>query len=533
MIVIGGCRQKSEPKTLPKERHFAIAAGEPQFLDPNILSESSGRKICDQMFQPLVTVAPWTDQPVPGAAERWTVSEDGKTYTFYLRKGLKWSDGVPLDARDFLYSWNRAMNPETGSRNASQYWNIIGARAYNKGETTDFNTVGLKLLDNHTLQIELVGPAPYFVDLLTYVVFSPTPRHAIEKHGKNWTRPENIVVNGPFKMVEWKVRDRISMARNPEYWDKEHVWLDKVTFFATESEVMAQDWYEAGKVHWTPGLVPVEQIKKLLRSGRSDYHIIPVDCVYYYIYNVEAPPFDDVRVRRAFNMALDKGLLVRQVLGQGQEPASHLVPPHYAGIRGYPGVQGDPFDPARARELLAEAGYGPTGKPLPPVTLIYNTYEAHRLIAEFYQRSIKTHLGIDIQINNMEWKTLLGVVHGHQYQIARTSWCADFPDPEDYLKIFHSQGENNYSQFKDPAYDKLLGELKRAPNLAERNRISLLLETMLNHAAPISTFYYYTRGYMLREWVRGIEADLLDRYQFQHIWFGGKDEPRPKEIRTQ
>lgn len=523
------CGHDVDPAAVPAHRVFAIAEAGAEHIDPNLATESVGTRVARQLFEGLVAIEPGNPLPVPAGAVSWETSADGKTWTFSLRKEARWSDGTPVTSADYMYSAERVLHPSTQSRNAMQLWIVEGAKAYNTGETTDFGTVGVDAPDAHTIRYRLVGPAPYFLHLLTYVAYSPVPRQAIEPHGKQWTRPQNIVVNGAFTLTRWKLREVLRMERNESYWGAAEVWLDAIELLETENENMGHDWYERGKVHWTPGIVPVEKTRGLLRAGRADYHIDPVLCTYFYTFNTRAPPFDDVRVRRAFNMAFDKGLLVRDVLGQGQNPATHLVPPHFSQSLGFTSPEGDPFDPARARELLADAGYGPGGKDFPPVTIIYNTYEAHRMMAEFFQRSVQTHLGVEVAINNMEWKTLLQTLHAGEFQLGRSSWCADYPDPENFLTVLHSEGENNYGNYQSAEYDALLSRLQRAETQQARNQLAHEAESMLNRDVPLMNFYHYTRGYMLRGFVRGFEQELQDIHYLKYIWFGepGTEKPAP------
>ena len=519
-------RGTKTPVVLPLERVFKVGEGQVEYIDPNLISESAGNRVGTQMFETLVQPSAEGQDIVPAQAESWTRSDDGTTWLFTLREGIQWSDGTPITSKDYLYSYERGLNPKTQSRSAQLFWNIKGAKKYNKGTSQDFSTVGIKALDARRLQFTLTSPAPYFLDLLAYVAFAPTPKHAIEAHGTKWTRPENIVVNGPFKMTLWKQGDRIEMKRNERYWDAKNVWLDGLVFYETNNENMAHDWYESGKLHWTPGLVPVEVTPELRKSGRSDYYVNDVLCVYYYVFNVREPPFDNVKVRRAFNMAFDKGQLVRQVLGQGQRPASHLVHPYLGKRRGYPEIRGDSFNPEKAKRLLAEAGY-PDGKGLPELTLTYNTYEGHRLIAEFFQQCLKRHLGIEVSINNMEWKSLLQSLHSGEFQLSRASWCADFPDPENYLAVFHSEGENNYPGYSNSEFDELIERLQKTGEQKERNRLTAKAEAILNRDLPLLPMYFYSRVYMLKDFVRGFEPDPMDHYRLHYLWFGQPGDPKP------
>ncbi len=512
---------------IPKHREFAMAEIQAEFLDPNLVGESSGRRIASAMFEQLVVFAPGNPKPVPAQAESWTIEDDGRVYVFKLRKDAKWTDGKAITSADWMYSMERALNPKTVSRNAHTLWVIKNAQAYNKGDLTDFSQVGVSAPDAHTLRFELTASAPYFLDLLTYIAYSPTPKHAIDKHGKQWTRPENIVSNGPFEMKVWKQGDRIEMVKSDTYWDKDNVWLEKFVFYLTNSVETAHNWYEKGRVHWTPGLIPTERVKELLGSGRPDFRIDPILCTYYYVFNVKRAPFDDPKVRHAFNLALDKARLTRQVLGMGQKPASHLVPPHFKERLGYGAVRGDGYDPEKARAMLKEAGYGEGGRPFPETIVIYNTNEGHRSIAEFFQRSIKANLGVDVKIQNMEWKTLLKSAHSHDFQIARTSWCADFPDPENFVSVFHSAGENNYSDYENAELDAIIDELRKTGDQTKRNALAAKGEQILNRDQPMLPFYFYTRGYMIKPWVRGLEPNIMDHHAMKYIWFGAPGDTKP------
>jgi len=531
LLFCGACKGKhSEPPAtpqsvdsphndVPSQRIFTYVDVDPESIDPNLVAEGAGTRIASQLFEPLLIIAPDNGTPKPGHATHWEVHENGRRYTFHLRKNARWSDGKKLTSADFLYSWERALNPKTKSRNAEQYWVIQGAKAYNKGDSTDFSTVGVKALDEYRLSIVLASPVPYFLDLMTYVIFSPVPRHAIEKFGNRWTRPEHFVGNGAFKLTEFKHRDRVAMKKNDSYWGASEVWLDQVIGYMTESEKNAFDWYERGKVMWTPGVVPAEKVKELKKSNRPDYRIDPILCIYYYVINTEKPPLNNPLVRRAINMAIDKGRIARQVLGQGQKPALHLVPPMFSELRQFHSPLGASFDPAQARQLLKEAGYGPGLKPLPDVTVVYNTMEGHRLIAEFVQRSLRTNLNINVKINNMEWRSLLPKLQKGDFEIGRSGWCADFPDPQDFLQVFHSSSENNYSQYKNPKYDDVIDKLRLTSNQKRRNELSYQAESIINAEVPVLPLYFYTRGQMLRTYVRGMNPQIQGRYLFKRIQF--------------
>lgn len=508
---------------IPNDGIFRWVEGNPEFLDPNKISESSGSAIGGQLFETLLVTPPGNAPPVPGQAERFEVSEDGRTYTFHLREGLVWSDGEPITAETFRGSWLRGLDPETASKNAEQLWYIAGAEDYNNARTTDPNTVAIKAINERTLEVTLTNPTPYFPDLVTYIAYAPVPLHTIAEHGAQWTRVETMVVNGPFKIVEWLPRDRIVLEKNPRYWDAENVALEGSLIYSSDSESRNITLYQTGQVHWIKPLGS-DRIREFLESGRSDLRIDEQMCTYYYVINTREPPFDDVRVRRAFNMAVNKERLTSHTLSSFQKPASNLLSDMFRATIGYIPVPGDPYDPDRARELLAEAGY-PNGRGLPRVDLVYNTFESHRLIAEFVARNMHEALGVQLEVSNMEWKSLLKRVHAGEYRLARTAWCADYPDPFTFLGTFHSDSQNNYPGYFNPAYDALLARIRAETDRVERNALICAAEMALNRDVPIIPLYFYTRSYLLRPEVRGFEAQYSDQHYLK--WISLEEAPTP------
>jgi len=379
-----------------KERSFSFTIGEPEFIDPNMIAESEGSRIATQLFEGLLNVAADGIEIVPGVARSWSTSPDGKTVTFVLREDACWSDGTRITAEDFIYSWKRALSPETQSPAVQNFWPILGAKAFSKGDRRSFSSVGVHATSPYVLMVELENPTPFFTTLVSSATFAPIPRHRVEKHGSKWTRPEHIVSNGPFKLTHWRHREYIKMSKNPRYWNKDNVWIEKIVAYHSEDKRMSFRWYENGKVDWLPhGNISADQANILIQQNRADLVIDPLLCVYNYIFNMNRPPFDDVNVRRAFNMALDKGKIVRQVTGTNQRPAGTFVPTYMTDAGLHPGVRGEAFDPGKAKELLAASRYGEhaSSQTMPKIELIYNTDEMHRRIAEFAQQSWQTYLG--------------------------------------------------------------------------------------------------------------------------------------------
>ena len=508
---------------IPDDNLFRWVEANPEYLDPNKISEASGTAIASQMFEPLLALAPGNTPPRPGQAERYEVSPDGRTYTFHLRPGLVWSDGTPITAETFRRSWLRGLDPALASTNAAQLWYISGAEAYSTGVVTDPNTVAIRAVDDLTLAVDLVAPTPFFPDLVTYIAYAPVPLHTVERWGDHWTRPEHIVTNGPFVMTEWNPRERIVLKKNPRYWDAAKVALAGSVIQVSDSEARNTLLYDTGQAHWI-NPIPLSSIQEWIASGRSDLHIDQQMCTYYYVFNTRRAPFDDRRVRLAFDMAVDKTALTRDVLASFQPAASSLLPDMFQATLGYASVPGPQHDLPGARALLAEAGY-PGARGLPDVNLVYNTFEAHKLIAEFVARDLRGSLGVDLEVANLEWKSLLKLVLAGDFQIARTSWCADYPDPLTFLAVFHSDSPNNYPGYTNPAYDALLDRIRNEPDTTERAALLCAAEKTLNRDVPILPLYFYTRSYLLRPEVRGFSPQYSDRHYLKWVSLAPAEAP--------
>ena len=514
-VVFHGRREAPRYAT-PNPKEFNFTEGDPHYLDPNKIHESAGTTIGMQLFETLYVPAPGNAPPLPGAAESHTVSEDGKTYTFKLRKGLVWSDGTPLTARDFEYSWFRALDPKTESQTVFLHWLFIkGAKAFYEAEVKDRSTVGIRALDDHTLQVELTAPAPFFVDVVTYVAFAPVPKHVIDKHDKHWIEPKNIVVSGAYTMTVWQERDRIVLEKNPSYWDAANVQIEKSTIYMSNNESKNMVLYKTGKVD-AARQIGNDKIKKFIEEGREDLWIAEIMCTYYYVIRAPKPPFDSQLLRRAVNMSIDKERMTKHILAAFQQPATSIVPPMFEATLGYVSPYGDEFNPTKARQLLAQAGF-PRGYGLGEIEIVYNTYEGHRLIAEFVQRNLQENLGVKVIVNNMEWKSLLDKVKLGDFQIARTSWCADYPDPTTFLEVLRGDGPSNYAKYQNPHDDALLDRVQMEPDARRRNVLMCAAEKALTRDVPLMPFYYYTRGYLLAPYVKGYEPQFLDHHLLKYI----------------
>jgi oligopeptide transport system substrate-binding protein len=490
---------------------FAFNNGaEPETLDPALMTGVPEHNLAMSLFEGLVTYHPKTLLPAPGVAKSWTISKDRRTYTFHLRKSV-WSNGDPVTAKDFVYSWRRVLEPKTAAEYAYQLWHIENARAFTKGKLADFSKVGIRAPDAHTLTVTLEHPTAYFLGLTAFETFMPVHRGCVEKHGERWTRAENIVSNGPFVLDKWMPQDRILMKRNPRYWDVKNVKLDGVAAFAITNQNTALMRYRTGDLHWISSL-PLPLVPKLRK--RADYHKTPYLGVYFYRFNCTRKPFNDSRVRKAFNLALDKAALCTYVLHGQYEPATSFVPPM---IPPYKSPKGPAYDPKRAAGLLAKAGY-PGGRGFPRVTLLYNTSKQHEKIAVVAQNMWKKNLGVRVTLINQEWKVYLNTLQKIDYDVARSAWIGDYMDPNTFLDMFVTGGGNNRTGWSSKRYDKLIGAAAGEPDTAKRLALFREAEALLiKRELPIMPVYFYSNLSLRRASVRGFHPNPRDLHPCKYI----------------
>lgn len=376
---------------------------------------------------------------------------------------------------------------------------------------SDPELLGLSAPDPFTLVVRLKSVAPYFLQLTSHTTLRSVPKQAWEAHGARWTRVENIVTSGPFLLKEHVVRDKFVLEKNPKWWGVEELKLDRVIAYSIDNFNTSANLYRAGYTDLVVANdLPVSFLPLL--QDKEDFNSSPALSVYLYRFNTDQPPFDDVRVRQALALAINKDDIV-QVRKVGELPATHLVPP---GLPGYEGPEGLPFDPERARALLAEAGY-PDGAGFPPFTILYNTQESHKLVAAVIQAQWKEHLGIEVELENREWKTYLKAVSSSDYQVARGGWIGDYLDPTTFLDMWIQDGGNNNTGWGDPAYDALLTQAANEPDVAERARILGDAEAMLNEQVPFIPLYWYVWYDLTQPDVQGIHPNLLDQHPLRFV----------------
>jgi oligopeptide transport system substrate-binding protein len=502
------------------ETVFRVANGsEPQSLDPHMISGTVEHRIYQALFEGLMIASPATGNPVYGMAESYTVSADQKTYTFKLRKGLKWSDGVPITARTVYDSWIRNLDPNTGSQYASLLTDVIaGAAAYNAGKGP-VTGVQIKYLDLETFQFTCLAPAPYAVAMLTHYAFAVVPTHVIKSKGADWTLPENWVSNGPFVLKEHTPNDKIVVVKNANYWDAKNVKLDQIVFYASDDYATTYKMYLNGEVDWNCNPPPTDKVAEAKARAQKDFSIAPTLGTYWYEFNIQKAPFNDVRVRKAFTMVGSRQEMADKITQSGQVPASALTP----AFAGYTPPKGYAENEETAKKLLADAGY-PGGKGFPKVTLLYNTSSTHKKIAEYWQQRFEQVLGVKIEIVNQEWATYLetrkdGKMGG--FDMARAAWIADYQDPYNFLFMFKSDNVDfNDARWNNPKYDELVAKGNSMPAGAERNAVFSQAEKILiEDDCILMPIYWYVSQNMidLNKW-GGWSNNLLDSHAYKFIY---------------
>ncbi len=486
---------------------------EPETIDPALVSGQPDGRLARALFEGLATSDPRTLEPHPGQAARWETSADGLTWTFHLRPGLVWSDGVPLTALDFVWSWLRVLSPATAARNAGLLYAIAGAEGFNRGAVTDPSHVGLAAPDDTTLVVRLASPVPYLLQLAAYPTWLPVPRHAVERWGARWTRPGHLVSNGAFVLERWRQNDRFELVRNPRYRGAARVRLDRIVAYSVDDLSTSSNLYQSGRIDWnTSGYVPSPFVPHL--RDKADFRSAPFQAVYFYSMNVTRRPFDDVRVRRALNLAVDREAIARDLLKGTRAPWGRLTP------QGYPGYPAPPplgHDPARAREALAQAGF-PGGRGFPRISILFSTSEDHRRIAEAVQAMWTKELGIPVELRNMEWGSTLQAMTTLQYDVARRSWIGDYLDPGTFLEIMRGGDGNNRTGWSDARYDRLLLAARGEADPAARLRLLGRAEALLLADGPVIPIYHYSTVELVKPYVRGIWSNALDTHPLEEVW---------------
>lgn len=510
-LVCTACERNDRSIPGGADNHFRVnLATEPPSLDWSLATDHVSFNVITNLMVGL-TEFDKKLKPAPVIAKSWDILEGGRKYVFHLRDDVQWSDGQKVRAQDFEYSWKRLLDPKTASQYAYILFDIENAQEYNEGKLTDASTVGVQAQDDLTLVVRLRQPASYFLTLTTFEVTFPQRQDIVEKFPSSWTEPANIVTNGPFLLSSWRHEDAIELRANPNFFRGKPP-MEKVTMFMINEKTTALAMYEQGQLDFMDDeSVPTLEKKRL--SSQRGFKRVPQLRGEFYGFATDRKPFDDPRVRMAFAMAIDRNVFP-QLLQGAEKPASSWIPP---GMLAHNERIGVSFNPPEARRILREAGY-PDGKGFPRVVLGYNTREDRKLVAEAIQGMWQRNLGVVVTLENQEYKVYLQKLQNDPFPVFRDGWGADYPDPDNFMKLFTSTSGNNHTRWKNPRYDRLLEQAARELDSKKRVRLydeaqKILCETEL----PIVPLYWTTETTLLNPRFTGLELNSMARIDLRNV----------------
>lgn len=519
--LLASCAKRETPVDVGNREqilHCGIGS-EPKDLDPQTTTGNPESQVQDSLFEGLTAWHPDHTDPIPGCAASWDISPDATVYTFHIRPDANWSNGDPVTAADFIFAYQRILSPALSAPYAYMHYCIKNGEAYNKGELADFSKVGLKAIDTKTLQITLKAPTPYFLRLVRYRSWYPVHPPTILAFGKiddrstKWTRAGNLVGNGAFTLASWEPNRKVVVEKSLTYWDTDTTRLNEIHFYPIDDMNAEEYAFRTGQLHVTQE-TPAERIKYYKENSPELIRLNPFLGTYFYELNTQRPPLDDVRVRRALALALDREMIVKYVCKAGEPAAYCLTPPDTAG---YTAEAQIPFDPELARKLLAESGY-PNGEGFPKIEILYNTHKGHMRIAEVIQQIWKDNLNIHVDLINMEWKTYLSEKKSHKYDVARASWIGDYTDPSTFLELFITGGGNNDSAWSNQQYDELIRQASLEQDSEKRMEFFQQAEKILLDEAPLIPIYFYRNKSLVRPSVKNWKPNPLDRHPYKYVY---------------
>ena len=523
-LVVAGltsCRRESKVDVATREKILLLGnGGEPKALDPHIVSSVGDSNILRATFEGLVTYHPENDMlHEPGVAERWEANADFSEWRFFLRENAKWSNGDPVTAHDFVYSFNRILHPKMAGPYASMLYFLKNGEAFNKGKIEDFSQVGVKAINDFELLCTLESPAPYFPDVVKHTTWLPVHKATIEKFGAmtdsytEWQKPGNQVSNGAFMLTEWRINDQIKVRRNPHYWDAANVKPNGINFYPIDNNFTEEKAFRNGLIHYTY-TTPENLIEGYRNQENTPLRIETYNGSYFFRCNVTRPPTDNADFRRALAYAVNREIIVKYVTRGGQQPAYGFTPPSEGG---YDPPNVISYDPDKAREYLKKAGYA-SGAEVPEFSIIINTSEAHKSIAVAIQDMWKKTLGIEkVKIENQEWKVFQQTVLDLKYDASRAGWIGDYVDPNTFLSMWTTGDSNNNTGWSNSDYDRLMKESALISETAKRYEKMAEAEAILLDQVPVLPLYWYTRVYLLHPDVKNWHPLLLDNHPYKHI----------------
>ncbi len=523
LFIVASCSESVNPvdSGLENQIYHHGNGSEPQGLDPHIVTGVPEHHILISLCEGLTIPNPNPNDMngyMAGTAESWSISDDGTEYIFNINKNAKWSNGEPVTADDFVWSWKRILTASLGSQYPDMLYYLEGAYEYHNGLIDDFDQVGVKSIDEHTLQVNLKNPTPFFLGLLSHYSTWPVHKDTVLKFGDiddrngEWTRPGNFVCNGPFQLKTWELNNKIVVEKNPHYYDASMVRLNEIHYYPV-SNVMTEDrMFRAGQLHLTSTL-PSQKCPIYIEEN-PNLRIDPYMGTYFYRINTENEVLKDIKVRKALAYSIDRQLLVDKVTKCGQIPAYSFTPP---GTNGYQPTTEIPFDPVLAKSLLEEAGFS-NENPFPKLEILFNTNEDHRKLALAVQQMWQVNLGIEVELVNQDWKVYLNREMIGDFQISRAGWIGDYEDPNTFLDLMRPNRGNNKTGWENMEYDALVKKANTINNQAERYELLYKAEEILIENMPIIPLYTYVRAYQLSSDVKGFNPHILDHHHPKFIY---------------
>lgn len=504
----------------PRADLVFIQSAEPETIDPALATDQVSMRISTALFEGLCRVTV-DGRPEPAVARSWDVAEDKRTYTFHLREDVRWTSGRAVTAADFVQSWRRVLTPATGADYANLLFVIRGARDFYDGKVTDFSQVGVRAVDERTLEVVLENPTPYFIDLCSFVTFAPVPEEVVQRHGDGWIKPGKLVGNGAYLLDDWRLDDHIRLRKNPDYWDAANVRMATVEVKPVQDANTALNFFLTGQcdLMMDKGMVPPSLTLKL--KEKPFFHTGPFLGTWFIRVNVKKPPFNDPRVRQAFALAVDKRRIVEKITQLG-EPVARGITPAGAG-QGYQPPAGPEYNTARAKELLAAAGY-PGGRGFPRVEYLYIPLPIERSIAIELQSMWENALGVTVNLTKQEQRVWLKSMRELDYNLCRSSWVGDYNDPSTFLDLFTSGNGQNRTGWTSPAYDGFIGAAAREADVAARNQIFQKAESLLvaEEVAVIPVYSYVGVQFYHADQLEGVRPNLIDDHPFRCMRWKGR-----------
>lgn len=509
-VLLGACSDSEKRADL-----VFVNSAEIETPDPAKATDQVSMRISESLFEGLCRNT--AGKAEPAVAERWEVSEDKKRYVFHLRKDAVWSNGDPVTAHDFVWSWHRVLDPKTASDYAPQLYPLVNAKAFNEGKITDPSQIGVRALDDHTLECVLENPIPYWIDLCAFLTLAPVHRPTVEKHGDSWIKARNIIGNGPYVMDEWLIDDKIRLIKSHNYWDRDNVKMRTVDVLPISEANTALNYFLTGQADllMDKGMVPLSLVPKL--KQQEYFHTGPFLGTWFIRVNTTKPHFQDPRVRLAFAYAVDRKRIVEKITQLGEQTASSLTPPGTG--QNYQPPPGPEYNPEKAKALMAEAGY-PGGRGFPRVEYLHLPLPIERNIAVELQSMWQQTLGVTVNLDKKEQKIWLSAMRELSYDLCRSSWVGDYNDPNTFLEMFTIGNGNNRTGWESPAYDGFIAAAAAESDTAKRHEIFSNAERLLiSEQAPIIPVYHYVGVQFRRANLKGVKANLIDNHPFRAMYW--------------